>query len=123
MSVLPYSIYRDGLIKCNATHIPSEEEYNRQYGINDEPKREILIITPQNKMSRVPATLQSHIENETVQKPKKKYAPRISRKDMTPDQIRARKAENVRNYKARKKQNLTETTLPLQKSGTTTTKQ
>lgn len=119
MSVLPYSVYRDGLIKCKATHIPSEEEYNRQYGITDEPKREILLITPRNKMSKVPATLQSHIENETVPKPKKKYAPRISRKGMTQDQIRARKAENVRNYKAREKQKRIATTLPPLMSGTT----
>lgn len=75
---------------------PDEASFNRAYGID--PTAELLI---DRTMS---ATLENHIANVgKMIKPKKKYAPRISRKGWTTEQIKARRSENVQNCKARKK--------------------
>lgn len=83
----------------------SEEIWRREYGPKDERYREPLIITPKNRNRPMSATLENHISHagEKVPQPKKKYAPRISRKGWTMEQIRARRSENVQNCKARKK--------------------
>ena len=83
-----------------------EEIWQREYAPKDEPYREPLIITPKNRNRPMSASLENHIADigKTI-KPKKKYAPRISRKGWTTEQIKARRSENVQNCKARKKLN------------------
>lgn len=82
----------------------SEEIWRREYAPKNEFYREPLIITPKNRNRPMSATLENHIAEvgKTI-KPKKKYAPRISRKGWTTEQIKARRSENVQNCKARKK--------------------
>lgn len=83
----------------------SEEIWRREYSPKDKTQREPLIITP--KKSAIKGHLiteKDHISDvgKTIM-PKKKKAPCLSRKGWTKEQIRARKAENVRNHRARKK--------------------
>ncbi|MDD5159652.1 MAG: hypothetical protein PHI47_06340 [Sulfuricurvum sp.] len=82
-----------------------EEIWRREYAPKDEAYREPLIITPKNRNRPMSATLENHIANvgKMVPKPKKKYAPRISRKGWTTEQIKARRSENSQKCKARKK--------------------
>lgn len=82
---------------------PDETSFNRAYGIDQ--TAEPLIITPKNRNRPMSATLENHISHadEKVSQPKKKYAPRISRKGWTTEQIKARRSENVQKCKARKK--------------------
>jgi hypothetical protein len=84
-----------------------EEIWQREYAPKDEPYREPLIITPKKPVVKDCLTTEKdHIADigKTI-KPKKKYAPRISRKGWTTEQIKARRSENVQNCKARKKLN------------------
>ena len=99
-----YKAYCKHMKKLKTVPLP-EEIWRREYGPKDETHREPLIITPKNRQRPMSATFDNHIADvgKTIM-PKKKYAPRISRSSMTPEQIRARKAQNVRNCKARKKQ-------------------
>lgn len=86
----------------------SEEIYNRDYAPKKDKPEEVepMILTPNNKSRPMSATLENHIAavGKTI-KPKKKYAPRISRKGWTTEQIKARRSENSQNCKARKKSN------------------
>lgn len=85
----------------------SEEIWRREYGPKDERYREPLIIRPKKPVVKQSLTTEKsdHIPDvgKKVYKPKKKYAPRISRKGWTQEQIKARRSENVQNCKARKK--------------------
>lgn len=82
----------------------SEEIWRREYGPKDEPHREPLIITPKNRQRPMSATFDNHVADvgKTIT-PKKKYAPKQCRSGWTQDQIKDRKAENVRNSRTRKK--------------------
>lgn len=82
-----------------------EEIWRREYGPKDETYREPLIITPKNRNRPISATLENHIyqADKKVPQPKKIYAPKISRKGWTKEQIAARRAENMRRYRESKK--------------------
>lgn len=101
-----YEAYCEEMKRLGTEPLP-EEIWRREYAPKAEPYREPLIITPKKPV--VKKSLTTDIEHiaevgKTI-KPKKKYAPRISRKGWTTDQIKARRSENVQNCKARKKSN------------------
>lgn len=99
-----YEAYCKDMKRLGTEPLP-EEIWRREYAPKAEPYREPLIITPKNRNRPMSATLENHIADvgKKVQQPKKKYAPRISRKGWTTEQIKARRSENVQNCKARKK--------------------
>jgi len=98
-----YEAYCEDMKRLGTEPLP-EEIWRREYAPKDEAYREPLIITPKNRNRPMSATLENHISDtgKTIN-PKKKYAPKQCRKGWTPDQIKDRKAENVRNHRARKK--------------------
>jgi len=98
-----YEAYCEEMKRLSTEPLP-EDIWRREYAPKDEAYHEPLIITPKNRNRPMSATLENHIANvgKTI-KPKKKYAPRISRKGWTTEQIKARQSENVQNCKARKK--------------------
>lgn len=101
-----YEAYCEEMKRLGTEPLP-EEIWQREYAPKDEPYREPLIITPKNRNRPMSATLENHIAEagKKVSQPKKKYAPRISRKGWTTEQIKARRSENVQNCKERKKLN------------------
>lgn len=99
-----YEAYCEDMKRLGTEPLP-EEIWRREYAPKNETYREPLIITPKNRNRPMSATLENHIRDVTkkVPQPKKKYAPRISSKGWTTEQIKARRSENVQNCKARKK--------------------
>ncbi len=101
-----YEAYCKDMKRLGTEPLP-EEIWRREYAPKDETYREPLIIRPKKTVVKdcFKTEKSDHIPDvgKKVQQLKKKYAPRISRKGWTIEQIRARKAENVRNCKARKK--------------------
>jgi len=57
--MIPYERYRADLVKLGATDIPTEQEYNRSYGITTEPRCSIM-IRPRNQRHSIIPTLQHH---------------------------------------------------------------
>jgi len=98
-----YEAYCKEMNRLGTEPLP-EEIWRREYAPKDEAYREPLIITPKKPVVKKSLTTEKHpVEVTEVVKPKKKYAPRISRKGWTTEQIKARRSENVQNCKARKK--------------------
>ncbi len=103
--MIPFENYCEGIKRFGGKVTYTKEEYELKYGMPKEFKP--MIITPKNRNRPMRGTLENHIADigEMVPKLKKKYAPKQCRIGWTQDQIKARKAENVRNYRARKKLN------------------
>lgn len=101
-----YEAYCKDMKRLGTEPLP-EEIWRREYAPKDEAYREPLIITPKKPTIKQYLTVEksdhiSHTEKKVPQ-PKKKYAPRISRKGWTTEQIKARRSENSQKCKARKK--------------------
>lgn len=104
--ILTYKSYCDDCNRFGVTNpYPDEASFNRAYGIIEQVEPP-LIITPKKrtvKQSLIVGKSDHIVQKDEVIEPKKKYAPRISRKGWTTEQIKARRSENVQNCKARKK--------------------
>lgn len=82
----------------------SEKDYNEYHGIETESIIEPLRIRPKNQRE-MSATFENHVSHsdKSVSSIKKPYAPKISRKGWTKEQIAARKAENMRRSRESRK--------------------
>lgn len=112
MSAVPYQIYKAGLIKLGATDIPTEEEYNRQYGITTDEVLVPLQITPKHRdkigdhckvVNQIRET-RSKRKKEAVKKPATAKAP-TEPKPKKPRQTIEQKREWKREYMKRWRKN------------------
>lgn len=101
-----YEAYCKEMKRFGAEPLP-EEIWRREYAPKAEAYREPLIIRPKKPTVKQSLTVEESNhpvqKHEKVPQPKKKYAPKQCRKGWTQEQIKARKAENVRRYRENKK--------------------
>lgn len=110
MSAVPYQIYKAGLIKLGATDIPTEEEYNRQYGITTDEVLVPLQITPKHRdkigdhckvVNQIRET-RSKRKKEAAKKPtpaKAPTEPKPKKPRLTDEEKRARKRAYMKKWR------------------------
>lgn len=91
----PFDKYKEDCKRLGFKPTMNEKQVNEAFGIK--PKDDYLLLQSDGGKSKpVKPTLEVH--------EKKAYVPKQSRQGWSKEQIAARKAENVRRYRANKKQ-------------------